>query len=575
MSVQRRLAAILAADVAGYSRLMGEDEEGTLAALTAHRTELIEPCIAEHNGRVVKTTGDGLLAEFASVVNAVRCAIAWQKGITARTAQEPANCRIEFRIGVNLGDVIVQDGDIYGDGVNVAARLEGLAAPGGVVVSGSVHEQVRSWLDVTFADLGPQEVKNIAAPVHAYNVEPPASDAVGRPALGPSAIAVLPFENRSGDSEQDYFADGLTEDIITALSLWRSFPVIARNSVFAFKGTSPDVRRVGQELGARYIIEGSVRRSSDRVRVTAQLIDAETGHHVWAERYDRAIDDFFELQDEIADRIAAIIEPALAKAERKRIGAKRPSDLAAWEYCLRGFDHPGGYTPEDFAQAREMFAAALALDPDYARAYAGIAYSHCRDFRFGSADDRDETCRAAFVAARRAVAIDNTDSQSHIMLSRAYSLVGDGESMIAEGRRAIELNPHDTDALVMTGAFLAFWGGAEEGAALIERGLELNPLDPRAFNFMSHLCIAYLVLGEYETAARWGREATRRNPDFFDAHINLASALGYLGRGEEAQKLLTRFEDSAIQYVSGQVWIRQDVTDVLLEGLRKAGLSDG
>ena len=572
--VQRRLAAILAADVVGYSRLIGEDEAGTRTRFNAILDDIVGPEIATHRGRLVKTMGDGLLIEFASVIDAVQCAVSLQNQISAIEAGAPETRRIAFRIGIHLGDVIVEGEDIHGDGVNIAARLEGLAEPGGICVSDMVHNGVRNKLAIEFADLGEQPLKNIAEPVHVYRVEPDRSDAARPPALGPSAIAVLPFENLSGDPEQEFFADGLTEDIITALSLWRLFPVIARNSAFAFKGTSPDVRRVGEELGARYVIEGSVRRSGERVRVTAQLIDAESGHHVWAERYDRAIDDFFELQDEIADRIAAIIEPALAKAEGKRIAAKRPTDLAAWEYCLRGFAHLHKYVKEDTILAREMFVAALALDPDYARAYAGIAYAHIQDYRFGFSDSRDETRRAMFDAARRAITLDDTDSRAHTMLARAYTLVGDEESSIAEGRRALKLNPHDTDAQVSLGTILTFWGQPKEAIGLLESGLEHNPLEPRNFNFMAHLSLAYLCLGEYDMATNWGRESTRRNPDFFESHVNLASALGYLDRGDDALELLARFDGSASDYVAGRAWIHQDVKDCLSEGLRKAGLAE-
>jgi adenylate cyclase len=576
--VQRRLAAILVADVVGYSRLMGADEAGTHARLKELRGELLHPKVSEYGGRIVKTTGDGTLVEFPSAVDAVLHAVDIQQALTRRNADLPDDRRIEFRMGINLGDVIVEGDDIFGEGVNVAARLESLAEPGGISISAIVHESVRTKLDIGFTDLGEKSLKNIPDPVRVFSVELARSgsrslDAASSPSMfRRPAVAVLPFENLSGDPEQEYFVDGLTEDIITALSLWRSFPVIARNSTFAYKGTSPDIRKVGEELGARYVIEGSVRKAGNRVRVTAQLINAETGHHVWAERYDRAMDDFFELQDEIANRIAAIIEPAMAKAEGSRIAAKRPTDFAAWEYCLKGFDHLGKYTREDNILARDMFTSALALDPNYARAYSGIAYTHCRDLRFGYTEDREESCRAAFAAARRAITLDDTDSQGHIMLSRTYTHIGDRESGIAEGRRALELNPHDTDALLFTGCMLVFWGEPQEGIELLERGLELNPLDPRNFTYMANLTLANLCLGDYDSAAVWGRESTRRNPEYFESHVNLASALGYLDRGEEARALLARFDDRASANVRDRVWLRQDVTDTLLEGLRKAGV---
>jgi len=324
--VQRRLAAILAADVAGYSRLMGRDEEGTLAALTAHLADLIKPCITEHQGRLVKTTGDGLLAEFASVVDAVRCAVAIQNGMPERNAEVPEDRRIEFRIGINIGDVIVQDDDVFGDGVNVASRLEGLAEVGGVCISDMVHQGIGSKLNLSFEDLGPQRVKNISEPLRAFHIRLGAPTKVVSRGAGDAlalpdrpSIAVLPFDNIGGDPEQEYFSDGITEDIITSLSKFRWFFVIARNSTFVYKGRAVDVREVGRELGVRYLLEGSVRKAGNRVRITAQLIDAESGNHVWAERYDRSLDDIFEVQDEITATISAAIEPELAESEQARI----------------------------------------------------------------------------------------------------------------------------------------------------------------------------------------------------------------------------------------------------------------
>jgi len=395
--VQRRLAAILAADVAGYSRLMGDDEEGTLAALTAHLAELIEPCIAEHRGRVVKTTGDGLLAEFASVVDAVRCAVAFQEGMAERNSDTPGDRRLEFRIGVNLGDVIIQDGDVFGDGVNVAARLEGLAEPGGIVVSGTVHEHVRSKLDLGFNDLGPRSVKNIAEPVRAFGVRLE-DDLPAAAGFGPSeplplsdkpSIAVLPFVNMSGDPEQEYFADGISEDIITALSRIRWFLVIARNSSFSYKNTSPDVRDVARDLDVRYVLEGSVRKAGGRVRVTAELIDASVGSHIWAERYDRDLADIFAVQDEITQTVVGAIEPELSCAEQERARQKPPDNLDAWDFYQRGQWHFNRITPEDLARAKVMFQRAMDLDPGFGAAYAGLATACFYQYVLGIASPRE------------------------------------------------------------------------------------------------------------------------------------------------------------------------------------------
>ena len=346
--VERRLTAILAADVAGYSRLMGVDEEGTLAALKMLRREVADPKIKEHRGRIVQTTGDGLLSEFASVVDAVRCAVEVQREITARNTGVPNERRIDFRIGINLGDIIIDENDIFGDGVNVAARLEALAEPGGICVSRVVRDQVRDKLAISFEDMGEQQVKNIARPVRAYRTllaesarAPPILPKTVAPPPLPDrpSIAVLPFNNVTGDPEQEYFVDGITEDIITALSKWRWFLVIARNSTFAYKGKSVDLKQVGGDLGVRYVLEGSMRKAGQRVRITCQLIDATTGTHLWAERYDRDLTDIFAVQDDITSRVVAAIEPALSRAESQRGTAKRPEHMGAWDYCQRGFWH--------------------------------------------------------------------------------------------------------------------------------------------------------------------------------------------------------------------------------------------
>lgn len=365
--VSRRLAAILAADVVAYSKLMAADEEGTLAAFSGHMTDHIRPCIADHDGRIVKTTGDGLLAEFASVVNATRSALAIQAGMVERSADMPADRRIVFRIGVNLGDVILQDGDVYGDGVNVAARLEGICEPGSVYISGTAFDHVTGKLDAAFESLGERELKNIARPVRVYrslvdgasNPASPAMAGAGSSERELPSIAVLPFANMSGDPEQEYFADGLTEDLITALTRWRSFSVIARNSAFVYKGQDVDIKRVSAELAARYVLEGSVRKGGNRVRITAQLIDGSNGHHVWAERYDRDLDDIFEVQDEIVQHISAIVAPKLDKAELERSTSKRVEDLGAWDLCLRAKALLRQNTSANNASARELFGGRL------------------------------------------------------------------------------------------------------------------------------------------------------------------------------------------------------------------------
>src|SRR5215470_465853 len=369
--VERRLTAILAADVAGYSRLMGADEEGTLAALKMLRREVADPKIKEHRGRIVHTTGDGLLSEFVSVVDAVRCAVEVQREMAARNGGVPADRRIDFRIGINLGDIILDENDIFGDGVNVAARLEALAEPGGICVSRVVRDQVRDKLAILFEDMGDQQVKNIARPVRAYRAllaeraDRPltlSETTSPRPLPDRPSIAVLPFKNVSGDPEQEYFVDGITEDIITALSKWRWFLVVARNSTFAYKGKSVDLKEVSRDLGVRYVLEGSMRRAGQRVRITGQLIDIATGTHLWAERYDRDLTDIFAVQDDITSRVVAAIEPALSRAETQRVIAKRPEHMGAWDYCQRGFWHVHKGTRSDGETAYGLFERALALD---------------------------------------------------------------------------------------------------------------------------------------------------------------------------------------------------------------------
>ena len=390
--VERRLTAILAADIAGYSRLMGADEEGTLAVLKTLRREVADPKIKEHRGRIVNTSGDGLLSEFASVVDAIRCAVEVQREMAARNADVKPEQRIEFRIGINLGDIIIEGNDIFGDGVNIAARLEALAEPGGICVSRVVRDQVRDKLAISLEDMGEQQVKNIARPVRAYRAvlaeradRPgiPLETAASRTVPDRPSIAVLPFTNVSGDSEQEYFVDGITEDIITALSKWRWFLVIARNSSFAYKGRPVDLKEVGRDLGVRYLLEGSMRRAGQRVRISSQLIDIATGTHLWAERYDRDLIDIFAVQDDITSRVVAAIEPALSRAESQRVIAKRPENMGAWDCCQRGFWHVHKGTRADGATAYGLFKQALALDPNLADAHLGLARALPMGFRLG------------------------------------------------------------------------------------------------------------------------------------------------------------------------------------------------
>ncbi len=433
--VERRLAAILAADVVGYSRLMGIDEEGTLNQLRSIRAELIDPKITEHRGRIVKTTGDGLLVEFSSVVDGLRCATEWQRGMAERNAGT-SDDRIEFRIGINVGDVAVEDGDIFGDGVNVAARLEGLAEPGGICVSARVQEDAAGRLDLMFDDMGEQALKNIARPVRVYRVRatgatptettPNATPTEIAPVLPDKpSIAVLPFQNMSGDPEQEFFADGIAEDIITALARYPSLFVIARNSSFSYKGRAVDVKQVGRELGVRYVLEGSLRKSGNRVRVTAQLVEAETGNHVWAERYDRDLADIFAVQDEITEATTIAIAPAIADAEQQRAMRKPPASLDAWGVYQRGMWHLSKAGNEDNALAEKLFQRAVDLDPMFAGGYIGLSAVLSRAKGTQSEEE---------ALARRAVALDGGNAEAHARLALSLLARGDHQGASSQAR---------------------------------------------------------------------------------------------------------------------------------------------
>ncbi|MDX1484763.1 MAG: adenylate/guanylate cyclase domain-containing protein [Alphaproteobacteria bacterium] len=584
---QRRLAAILAADVAGYSRLMGEDEGGTLALLKALRGEILDPKLDEHGGRIVNTAGDGLLIEFPSAVGALEYAIGAQQALAKRNEALPENRRIRFRMGINLGDVIVDGEEIYGDGVNIAARLEALAEPGRICISAMVRASVRGKLDVDFEDLGDQSLKNIAEPVHAYAISPayrglgPEGTGTASALLHRPAVAVLPFENLSADPEQEYFADGLTEDIITALSSWRFFPVIARNSTFAYKGQAPDVRQVGEELGARYVIEGSVRKAGNRVRVTAQLINAETGHHVWAARYDRDLEGIFELQDEITTEIAAVIAPELVKAESERSASKRSENLDAWDYCQRGKFMMNDLSSSGLSGAKELFEKALERDPDLVDAWCGIAHTCQRELVAGSPADFEAAKKLFLDAAQRAVALDRARADAHYNLCFAYLWNGRLAEAVEEAELAVDLNPIDPNCHDRLGAALIIAGRPEEGVASIEKGFNLGRSNPRASLYRANLARAYLDTHRHGDAADQARQNVQAGRTYLDEGLILASALGHLGRAEEARAVLDDLEGYRgirISDITLCPWWRlyQDPgpNEHLLDGLRKAGVPD-
>jgi len=582
--VERRLTAILSADVAGYSRLMAADEEGTLAALKTLRREVADPKIKEHRGRIVNTAGDGLLSEFASVVDAVRCAVEVQREIAARNAGVQAERRIEFRIGINLGDIMIDENDIFGDGVNVAARLEALAEPGGICVSRVVRDQVRDKLAIPFEDMGEQQVKNIVRPVRAYRAllaetaDRPSipSEPAPRPLSDRPSIAVLPFHNVSGDPEQEYFVDGITEDIITALSKWRWFLVIARNSTFAYKGKSVDPKEVGRELGVRYVLEGSMRRAGKRVRISSQLINAATGTHLWAERYDRDLTDIFAVQDDITSRVVAAIEPALSRAESQRVIAKRPEHMGAWDYCQRGFWHVNKGTRADGITAQGLFKQALALDPNLAEAHLGLARALIVQWDYGSVEDFAPFVRQARESALHAVALDSENPQAQYVLAQTSLWADDARAAIAHASRAIELNANFALGHFYLGIALSLDGRHEEALDAIQTGWRLSPRDPRASTWLANKARVLYHLGRYEEAIETALSARRIRPHAYGSLVLVAS-YAQLGRDEEAGTALVDIHALPEGSEKTTRWYLDRYSDPvarehMADGLRKAGL---
>jgi adenylate cyclase len=596
----RRLAAILAADVIGYSRLMGADEAGTLAALDDLRTNLIEPKIAQHEGRVVKLTGDGLLTEFPSVVGAVACAVAIQRAITERNASQPENRRLQLRIGVNLGDVISKDGDIFGDGVNVAARLEGIAPPGGITVSQSVHDHIGNRLSIKFEDRGEQQLKNIEKPLHVYDVvldEPDSPNPMSAKKEKPS-IAVLPFTNMSGDPEQEYFSDGITEDIITDLSKISALSVIARNTSFTYKGKAVKVQAVGRELGADFILEGSVRKAGARVRVTGQLIESKDGTHIWAERFDRDLTDIFAIQDEITHAIVEQLKVKLLPQEKKSIVQTPTDNIEAYTCYLKGRElfHRG--SKSFYKAARELFVKATALDPSYARAYAGIA--DCDTFLYlrttepisfeailamsekalaldNGLAEAHASRGAALSAVKRyaeaeaefenAISLDSNSYEAHYFYARACVFQGKIEQATALFERAAAIKPDDYGSMCILVQFYRSLGrnqdakeAARKGAKLAERQLTLHPDDAKAAELGAG---ALIEIGEFDRAREWIARALAIEPDNPVTQYNAACSYSMLGDIDKAFELLERGI-----LAGGPEWGRWVEHDSMLDPLR-------
>ena len=627
--MERRLAAILVADVVGYSRLMGEDEEGTLATLKTFRVEFFEPLIAEYRGRIFKLMGDGALVEFASVVDAVRCAVEIQRSMATRNADVPESTRIELRIGINLGDIVVGGDDIYGDGVNIAARLEGLADPGGICISGTAFDHVKTKLDVGLESLGEQQVKNIAEPVRTYrvlidgavarnvvatkprlpprttiaaagvmvlvalaaviiwwrpwapSVEPASVERMAFPLPDKPSIAVLPFTNMSGDPEQEYFADGITEDITTGLSKFGLFFVISRNSTFAYKGMSVDVKDVARDLGVQYVLEGSVRKSGDRVRITAQLVDAIADKHIWAEKYDRELEDVFQVQDEITQSIVTSVAPEYLTAEMQRVQRKEVQNLDAWEAFMRGYWHLLRFTKDDNAAAQSLVRKAIDLDQHRANYHGLLAVTYLMDAFYGWSESRDASFREARESAERALALDDQDTLALRSIGLVHFFSKNHDVALSYYERAVAANPNEAENRALLGAALGVAGDYDAALEQFETAFRLSPRDVHIATWYNYLAVAAFVAGRDEEAVEWARKTVQANPQFPGGLRTLAASYGSLGRLTEAEtareKLQVLLPNLTIAQLRESLPYFKDPDDLerYLDGLRRAGLPEG
>lgn len=579
MMTTRRLSAIVSMDVVGYARLMGADEKGTRATVRRLQGEVWEPEITRHRGRIVKTMGDGLLLEFSSLVDAIESSVQIQRAMIDQNRDVPDSRRVELRIGVDIGDVLVEGDDIHGDGVNVAARLEELADPGSICISGDAYRQVTGKVEIEFEDIGLQELKNIAQPIQAYRV---VVGATSRPTVGETAelalpdrpsIAVLPFENMSGDSEQEYFSDGITEDIITSLSKISELFVIARHSTFAYKGKAVDIIDVSQKLGVANVLEGSVRKVGNRVRITAQLIDGKSGGHLWAERYDRKLDDIFAVQDEVTEKIVEALKVTLTIAEKERFGSVETSNMEAYDLVLRARDRYLQTTKDAFEEARTLLTRAIKLDGNYARAYSQLAQVCMTQRYHGWSQSPAEDLEYSFDLARRAVELDSGLPYAHSILASAHLWRGDLELAAAEAERAFKLEPNNADGLEGIAEVRFAMGHPAEALSLLDKAMRLNPHFP--FYYLSAVGFSHLMLRNFEEAASTFERGTVRHPDFAPHHLFLAACYGHLGRHEEAVQAFSRAESMGMSMDQfSDILLARDPAsgDLVMDGLRAAGL---
>ena len=588
--VERRLAAVMAGDVAGYSRLMGRDEEHTLAQLKAFRKTLFDPAIAAHRGRIVKTTGDGMLVEFASAVDAARCAVEVQRSMAAQNADVPQDLRIEFRIGIHVGDIIIDDNDIFGDGVNIAARLEGIAEPGGICISDDAHRQIRGKIDIAFDDIGEQTLKNIVEPMRAWHIRlageaapairssPPPIRVQDLALPDKPSIVVLPFDNMSAEAGQDYLADGIVEAITAALSCIRSFFVIARSSAFTYKGRATNARDIGKELGVAYLLEGSVQKAGNRLRIIVQLIETEGGAHVWSSRFDGAIEDFFDLEDRITEQVAGALQPSIRIAEIERSRRKRPQDLGSYDFTMRAMPHVWALEKDESVKALELLEKALAIDPQYPLALSLAGWCHAQRSVYNWADDIAGSQAMARTLAERAAAMSGDDPIILAVLGAVHTFVHNHGTARVLLERAVTLDPNAAWAWSRLGWLENYADQPQKAIRNFERALRLSPIDPMNFNNYVGIGSAHEIAQEYSEAAALYRRALEERPNASWIYRNLAAALSGAGRVEEAKRafaeMMRSYPDLTVSKFKQAMVFSAPALDRMAENLRKLGLPE-